>query len=401
MVTLHNRQSSYSTLTSIMRTNTLLRRKPYQIIFILLLFTLAFIILFTVKLYNQEGMPIGKSSIVFDSEGNSTLTPTNITAPTSKHLDQEPKEEEQEYNNNSYVDLTIQRNYPFTITTAASSNHFCVLHSWIYNAQKTLHELNDESLIPRIIIYDLGLLNYQRSILKYLYNKSFFTELRQFNYTKYPDFWDINENRGEYAWKTGIVTEIANEFPGIVAWLDSGSIFRKEFLTNLYENIRIHEGFLSGKSTGRVPAWTHAGTFQYFNVKPARFRNYRNCNGAMIVFDTIITRPLIDAWYKCALVKDCIAPEGSNRDNHRQDQAILTLLAAMELRKCKEKPEFYGIDSHQDHHCKDQISDFERIHTDLRWEPTDEDLDEIEEHVLANQGSDEIYDVWTKYSLST
>lgn len=27
--------------------------------------------------------------------------------------------------------------------------------------------------------------------------------------------------------------------------------------------------------------------------------------------------------------KDCIAPEGSNRDNHRQDQAALSVLAHM------------------------------------------------------------------------
>ena len=35
---------------------------------------------------------------------------------------------------------------------------------------------------------------------------------------------------------------------------------------------------------------------------------------------------IIKPWYECALVKECIAPEGSSRENHRQDQAALTVI---------------------------------------------------------------------------
>ncbi|CAG8678069.1 11039_t:CDS:2, partial [Ambispora leptoticha] len=371
---------------------------------------------FSDRMNNQSIIRKADQSSLNDEGNLNSTVPTKITTATSEHLDQgqeKPKEKEGEKetnhndtmdNNtiqnasNSYVDLTIQRDYPFTIATAASENHFCVLQSWIYNAQKILHGLNNESFIPRIIIYDLGLLNYQRSILKSLHTKGFFTELRQFNYTKYPDFWNVNKGRGEYAWKTGIVAEIAKDFPGIVVWLDSGSIFKQEFLINLQKYLDSREGFLSGKSIDRIPTWTHAGTFKYFHVKPARFRNYRNCNGAMIVFDTTKVQSLIDAWYKCALVKDCIAPEGSNRYNHRQDQAVLSLLAAMESRRCSEKPEFYGVVTHQDHQCVKHISNFEKIHPDLRWVLTDEEIKEFKEYAMKNLDSDEFYNILENYN---
>ncbi|CAG8559841.1 1687_t:CDS:2 [Ambispora gerdemannii] len=369
---------------SIIPTNTSLQRK--LVLLIPLLFYTFVFVLCTTKFYSRESTLNERRSIEemceisqcfnkSDNNNHSLPLPdtTNIMAVTSEHPDTEDRnqtQEEKEANDdsrNSYVDLAIQRNYPFTIATAASENHFCVLQSWIYNAQNTLHELNNESLVPQIIIYDLGLLNYQRSILKYLHTKGFFTELRRFNYTKYPNFWNINKKRGEYAWKAGIIREVAKEFPGIVAWLDSGSMFKKEFLTNLLNITRVHKGFFSAKSKGRIPQWTHPGTFKYFNLRPYRFRNYRNCNGAMIVFDTRKTQPLIDAWYKCALVKDCIAPKGSDRKNHRQDQAVLTLLAAMDKRHCSKESEPYGVHLHQDHHCQEQIYNFEKVHTDIRY----------------------------------
>jgi hypothetical protein len=39
-------------------------------------------------------------------------------------------------------------------------------------------------------------------------------------------------------------------------------------------------------------------------------------------------------WYECALTRQCIAPDGSNRRNHRQDQAALTVLAYLSGDSC-------------------------------------------------------------------
>ena len=38
-------------------------------------------------------------------------------------------------------------------------------------------------------------------------------------------------------------------------------------------------------------------------------------------------RDLVEQWKRLALVRECIAPDGANRRNHRFDQALLTILA--------------------------------------------------------------------------
>jgi len=51
-------------------------------------------------------------------------------------------------------------------------------------------------------------------------------------------------------------------------------------------------------------------------------------NGAFIGFNTLNpgAKQLLNDWAKCAKNKSCIAPTGSSRENHRQDQAVLTIL---------------------------------------------------------------------------
>ena len=39
-----------------------------------------------------------------------------------------------------------------------------------------------------------------------------------------------------------------------------------------------------------------------------------------------VYRDVVLPWKACAVEKDCIAPAGSSRSNHRQDQAVLSYL---------------------------------------------------------------------------
>jgi hypothetical protein len=56
----------------------------------------------------------------------------------------------------------------------------------------------------------------------------------------------------------------------------------------------------------------------------------------------------VNRWKECAVTKECIAPEGSNRKNHRQDQAVLSVLAHQSgiAKGMPTRP--YGFKSHQD-----------------------------------------------------
>jgi len=57
-------------------------------------------------------------------------------------------------------------------------------------------------------------------------------------------------------------------------------------------------------------------------------KNHRNRNGACLGFNTKedVVKGFITEFYNYSRIKKCIAPEGSSRKNHRQDQSIFTLL---------------------------------------------------------------------------
>ncbi|CAG8503868.1 1952_t:CDS:1, partial [Dentiscutata heterogama] len=247
--------------------------------------------------------------------------------------------------------------YSFTIVTAASSNHWCQLTYWISH-MNNLKLFLPKDIKTRIIIYDLNLEEQHKFILDKFKSKNKFNELREFNYTKYPEFWNIKKNktsRGEYGWKVGIIKEISTEFPGFLIWSDSGTIISQKTLENLPEILKLHHGFISSKSPDTMAKWTHPGVYKYFNDDGKKYKNVSNCNAAALFFDTNRTQYLIDALYECALEKECIAPRGSSRKNHRQDQAILTYLVTKDHRKCEIDEINLGARVHGfDHICRDE-----------------------------------------------
>ncbi|CAI2179851.1 14606_t:CDS:1 [Funneliformis geosporum] len=263
----------------------------------------------------------------------------------------------------------------------------------------TLKELSEEQK-PRIIVYDLGIANYQKNILSLLKNKGeYFDELIEFDFKNYPKFWNIDYNRGEYAWKAGIIKEISLKYPGIIVWLDSGSLIASTFFIKLENLLEQHNGFLSPKSSGKLLEWTHPGVFKYYNqsISDYKSRPYDNCNGAAIVFDTNKTQYLIDKWYECALVKNCIAPKGSNRKNHRQDQAILTFLILNDHRSCNRDISYFDIITHMDVQCAQNIYDYDKIHGEFYW-PTSKELEELR-HLKESYDLYVFYDIWNEGAL--
>ena len=68
----------------------------------------------------------------------------------------------------------------------------------------------------------------------------------------------------------------------------------------------------------------------FLEIEPyyKQFEQSTHRNGAIIGFNTKIewVREVINKWELWAQNKNIIAPPGSNRENHRQDQSLLTLL---------------------------------------------------------------------------
>jgi len=55
------------------------------------------------------------------------------------------------------------------------------------------------------------------------------------------------------------------------------------------------------------------------------------------MWDCVVCRysELARPWYECSITRQCIAPDGSSRKNHRQDQSALTVLAALTGNNCE------------------------------------------------------------------
>jgi hypothetical protein len=205
------------------------------------------------------------------------------------------------------------RSPALTIVTGASDNHYACLKNLLFSLH--IHE----SATPTVV-YDLGL---QDAQAKELDRAGF--DLRRFPFEQYPPHVDIKVNCGEYAWKPIIVADVLAETGGAILWLDAGDIV----LRPLREIRRLlaTTGVYSPPSRGTVEKWTHPGTLAYLEVA-SDLLTKPNRNGAIVGIQSGHngTSELAASWRRCALDPACIAPPGSNRKNHRQDQAVLTVL---------------------------------------------------------------------------
>ena len=227
------------------------------------------------------------------------------------------------------------------LVSGSDSSHF-----------KSLVQLLESIMIyekdTKVIIYDLGMTSEEVLIIE---NSFPDFELRNFEYSKYPSFFNVKVNAGEYAWKPVIINTVLNEFKTSVCWLDGGNKVIKP-LKNIRKLIELY-GFYSPFSKGIVSQWTHIKSLECLGISNDKnILNKRNINGACIAanYKNKKVRKLIKIWNDCALNKSCIAPEGSSRINHRQDQAILSALVYKHIPEIGKKMMYrkFGFKTHQD-----------------------------------------------------
>jgi hypothetical protein len=87
-------------------------------------------------------------------------------------------------------------------------------------------------------------------------------------------------------------------------------------------------GFFNPASSGNLDMWTHPGTLKELNFTMDP-NLWGNLSGGVVGYrtDRVRATELMKAWAKAAMDRGCIAPSGSSRANHRQDQAVLSVLA--------------------------------------------------------------------------
>ncbi len=211
------------------------------------------------------------------------------------------------------------------IVTAASSNHAGALRHLLGSLQR---------LDADVVCYDLGLTSAEVDALP-RWNR---LTIRAFDYAGHPPHMNVQVNAGEYAWKPVIVAEVADAerqspSPRHVLWADAGSYF--DALEPIAGAIDRSGGVWLRRSSGTVADWTHPGMFAFLGDDASRFADRPNADATLVGLATghasaavrdAAYRDIIAPWAACARARDCIAPAGSSRRNHRQDQAVLTYL---------------------------------------------------------------------------
>ena len=163
----------------------------------------------------------------------------------------------------------------------------------------------------------------------------------------HPEASEESARKGHYAWKAAIVAERLARAPegACVLWLDAevqiGAPGLHRFCTGGGGRR------LCPASTGTLRQWTSSATLDAIDaqtraglVAASIISDAGNgaivpadstagmCDAGMVAFvgGSPTAQQIVRAWLACSLKRRCIAPRGSNRANHRQDQTALSLV---------------------------------------------------------------------------
>jgi hypothetical protein len=226
------------------------------------------------------------------------------------------------------------------IITGASQNHYKSLINMIHSFVKIYGNQENANLI----VYDLGIEEESWKSLENIFIEIKNISYKKFDFSVYPEYFDIRINAGEYAWKSAIIYECCNDVnnDNIIIWMDSGNLI-SEKLDRIVNHL--NSNFIySCVSSNDIEKWVHPKTIDYMNLKDKVDVKKRMRNAACIAinYEKDWIKDLVKEWTTLCGIKDCIAPEGSSRINHRQDQSVFTLL----YYEYKNKYNFASIDEY-------------------------------------------------------
>jgi hypothetical protein len=208
------------------------------------------------------------------------------------------------------------------VVTGASANHERSLAQFL----RSLATHKVASGDGDVYVWDFGLTEEGRRGLLAAFP---WIVMKTFDFAAYPAFFDIRVNAGEYAWKPAAILETARLVGdrGLLLWCDAGNMVTRPLSEE--KRIVLRDGIYSPISAGTVQQWTHPGTLDYLMISdqdPMLDKSPRN--GAIFGFNLndASVRRFLEEFAGLCRIRECIAPAGSNRGNHRQDQAVFTIL---------------------------------------------------------------------------
>jgi hypothetical protein len=204
-------------------------------------------------------------------------------------------------------------------------------------------------LATTVVVWNLGLTPEELAA----FHTEFQIPIHRFPYENYPAFYDITVNSGQYAWKSACIEltlKTAVSEPAVYLWLDAGNMII-EPLKDLILFIQ-KQGFFTPMSGGSIREFIHPGTLAALQRTYADFKGKTMRNGAILGFYTGYpwVNEMFQTWRRWCDTEAILAPPGSDRSNHRQDQALLTIVYwdSAKKRGLNSMREFHSIQTHCD-----------------------------------------------------
>ena len=195
--------------------------------------------------------------------------------------------------------------------------------------------INCESI--NLIVYDIGLSKTNIILIEQLKNTYNF-EFKTLNYDLYPEHVNVNKYKGlfcSYAFKPVIIYNEANNSSNInknIIWMDSANRFDKTIINNICNSVN-KNGFYSPISNDRGTIESielnHPVTVKLLGLTELEHKTKLYSISANLVginYASECGNKILNEWYNYSLNKEIIMPKDSSRNNHRQDQTILSIL---------------------------------------------------------------------------
>lgn len=295
----------------------------------------------------------------------------------------------------------------YKIITAANDSYILTLIQFIKN------HINKINTIP-LIIYDLGLNDSNKKIIEELIIGYPIT-IKIFNYSLYPEHVNMNTYNGlycSYAFKPICVYNECTSDPTVPhIWLDSAILFSIDTIHQIIQSINtfgLYSPVGNYEKTIETIELNHPVTLQKVGLTEHEHNHLLQTRHAC-VFGVKYVNPcskhIVDNWYNYSLQKDIIMPHGSSRNNHRQDQTILSALIFlwekenhMSFEKSKFNLSLCKIDNSHiplEYHCYKLCDNFGKQLSIINAKTIDEAVE-----IYSNRKKMNISDFLCHYSVS-
>jgi len=198
-----------------------------------------------------------------------------------------------------------------------------------------------------VAVIDIGLSSDQLDFL----NSNYSYKVKSFDFASYPKFfneYDMDGKLGSYAWKAPAIFNEYSKSKKNILYLDAGCRLSKRI--SLLKFLVLKNGFYSPESSNNIEFWTHPRTLMLMEVEKNLLKKRNFSSGIVgLAINNKQNEKVLKQWVNYSKNKEAIAPKGSSRKNHRQDQSLLNILVHQNLKSylIPRTHKIFGILKHQ------------------------------------------------------